>query len=143
MVWYDIITTGNFGWAGQLIPLIIVAGMSFGLARKTKDMLFIQFPLMIAIKVIFPFFHVSWIFLGLGLVVINIMTSKNDMIEEVKSIPKLRSKLHIPELKSVWGKARDRNIITQIKEGYRERIADRIIKDKTSSSSANRWKVWK
>jgi hypothetical protein len=87
--WYEILTLGDFGWAGQLIPLLVVAGASYAIARKTRDMMIIQFPLTIAAKVFFPFFDGAWVLLSLAIFILNILGSKNDFIAELKSAARI------------------------------------------------------
>lgn len=85
MAWYDFLVYGDFGWTAQLIPLFLIAGVSYGISRKDKDMLFIQFPITLCVKLIFPFFETAWVLLSLALFIINIIGSHNDMLGEVKS----------------------------------------------------------
>ena len=83
----NIIANSDFGWLGNLVPLVLVAGFSWALSRKDIDFLLIQFPLMVSAKILFPFLHISFVYISFALFIANIVGSKGDSLAEIKSIP--------------------------------------------------------
>lgn len=45
----------------------------------------IQFPLVIIMKILFPFFNVGFVYFSFGLFILNVFTSNRDLIADMKS----------------------------------------------------------
>lgn len=86
MAWYDIIIYSDFGWSAQLIPIIFTIGLSYYISRKSRDMLYIQFPMMIGMKIIFPFLNPSIVIISFALFILNLIGSNRDILGEMKSL---------------------------------------------------------
>lgn len=110
----EIITQGNFGWVGQIIPIILVLGLSWALAKKNRDVLFNQFPLMIGCKLVFPFLSPSILIVSFALFIMNILGSKTDFAEDVKEFA---SKLETP-IMSAKKRIRGENRQSRIESAY-------------------------
>lgn len=85
MAWYDFITGTEYGWLGQLIPLTLTVGIAFFLSRKTRDMLLLQFPIILCMKIFFPHINAGLIMLSLALFVMYTVGATRDRLAEVKS----------------------------------------------------------
>lgn len=92
-LWEDemlqVLLNSDFGWLGNIIPLMIVVGCAWGLSTKDVDFTLSLFPLMVCAKVIFPFLHPSFVVISFALFIMNIIGSKGDLLAEVKVIPEL------------------------------------------------------
>lgn len=85
---FSVVTNSDWGFLGNIIPLILVLGISWALVKKVRNMGFIQLPLAIAMKVIFPFFHIAFIIVSLAIFIMNLIGSKGDLLADVKETPK-------------------------------------------------------
>ena len=82
-----IFTNSDFGFLGNLIPLVLALGVTWGLSRKPREMLFIQFPVLLALKFIFPFIHPAILIISFAGFIMNLIGSKGDMLADVKEMP--------------------------------------------------------
>lgn len=93
MTWYTFDWTtpvlyGNFGFLGNLVPLLIVVGFAWNFSVKVKDMLIYLFPFTLMAKLMFPFMDTSFVYITFALFILNILGSANDILGEVKALPK-------------------------------------------------------
>ena len=82
-----VITNSDFGFFGNLIPLILIIGISWVLVKKPRDLLFIQFPIALVMKVLFPFFHASFLATSFALFIMSVIGSKGDLLADIKEMP--------------------------------------------------------
>lgn len=85
----NILLNSDFGWLGNLLPLTLAIGISWGISRKGVDMLFMFFIINLCLKLIFPFYHNAFVIISFALFIMNIVGSKGDIIAEAKSIPEV------------------------------------------------------
>jgi hypothetical protein len=86
-----IITQSDLGFLGNLIPLIFIFGISWGLSKKFRDIAIIAFPLALCMKIIFPFFDNTLLVLIFVFFIMNLVGSKGDLLADVKEVPKIYS----------------------------------------------------
>lgn len=88
----------DFGFLGSIIPIVLIWGISFALAKRKVDTLFIQFPITLGIYFIFPLFHVSFVFISLAIFIMSLLGTNTDILSDIKSL----------DLRSPLSRARDK-----------------------------------
>ena len=76
----DLFTMSELGFAFQLVPIILIIGISYALTKMNVDFLFIQFPITVAIAILIPSTNTAIIVISLGLWILNLMGSMNDAL---------------------------------------------------------------
>ena len=121
----EVVINSDFGWLANLLPLIIVIGIAWALSTKDVDMTFSLFPLALIAKIIFPFFHASFVVVSFALFIMNVIGSKGDMLADVKAIPQktrdiLFRKLDLDEKarKAVQAE-RSKELLSKLKDKWR------------------------
>lgn len=85
----DLFTQSDFGLLGNLVPLILILGISWALVKKPREIMFIQFPITLAINAIFPFLNNAFLWISLAVFIMSLLGSKGDLLADVKETPKI------------------------------------------------------
>lgn len=83
-----IFANSDWGFLGNLIPLVLIIGISWAITKKPREIMFIQFPLTLAFKLIFPFLHTAFVVISFAIFIMNLVGSKGDMLADIKEMPK-------------------------------------------------------
>lgn len=119
----ELVTHADFGFLSNLIPLTLVIGISWALSKKVSDGFYIQLPITLAIKYMFPFYNNAFVVISFAIFIMALIGSKADLLSDVKDAPK-KIKQWQPTValraKAEAFKEDQKRVFQNLKEGYRQ-----------------------